>query len=394
MSDNMKDAIEGINKAFEEFKSTNDARLAEIEKKGSADTLVEEKTKRINDAITEIQQKIAEVEKKANRPLAATDAANEDMEYRTAFADFVRTGVASAELKSMSVGSSADGGYAVPTIIDRAISEKLIQISPVRQLAKVISAASPNFNHLVNTHNTGMSGWVGETAARTATNTPQLVNVPIPNGEVYANAAVSQWMIDGDSVLDVEALISGELATEFARAEGAAFVSGNGTNKPSGLLNNTPTTSGDDSNLQYVAGGNASLLNSADSLINLVYALKSPYRANAKFAMNAATQATVRLLKDSQNRYLWQPNYAEGQPSTLLGAPVVEVPDMPAIAANAFPVLFGDFASGYLIMDRRNTITLRDPFTNKPYIMFYAAKRVGAQLVLPEAIKALKIAVS
>lgn len=389
MSDE-KNLLNEIKTTFEDFKAANDARLAAIESKGSADVLDSEKVDRINNKITELEAEV----KAARRPEPASEESAEDMEYRTAYRDWAFRGEMSPELKAMSVGSNADGGYAVPTIIDGAISSKLVQVSPMRQVAKVVSVKSPSFNHLVNLHNTGMSGWVGETAARTETTTPQLLSIAIPNGEVYANAAISQWMVDGDSVIDGEKLIGEELAAEFAKVEGAAFISGNGTNKPSGFLNNTPTTSGSDSVLQYVAGGGASTLTASDPLINLVYKLASPYRANGKFLMNAATTAVVRTLKDTTGNYLWAPGLNGDQNAKLCGFEVVECPDMPDIGANTFPIAFGDFNAGYLIIDRRQTLTLRDPYSNKPYVMIYAAKRLGGKLVLPEAIKVLKIAAS
>lgn len=388
MSEDINNKLGEIRTAFEEFKRANDTRLDAIESKGSADVLDTDKVNRINTAITELQNEV----KAMQRPAAADAAVMEDMEYRNAYANFVMKGELSPELKAMTVGSNADGGYAVPTILDSAISTKLKMVSPMRQLAKVISVASPNFSHLVNAHNTGMSGWVGETAARPQTNTPQFISVPVNNGEVYANAAISQFLIDGDAVVNMENLVSDELALEFAKAEGAAFISGDGTNKPSGFLNNTPTATGDDANLQYTAGGAAAALNSADAIIKLFYSLASPYRRNAKFVATSATQAAIRLLKDSTGNYLWGLGLNGSPVPTIMGQEVVECPDMPEIAANSFPLAFGDFNAGYVIIDRRQTITLRDPYTAKPYVLLYAAKRVGGKLVLPEAIKVLKVA--
>jgi HK97 family phage major capsid protein len=202
-------------------------------------------------------------------------------------------------------------------------------------------------------------------------------------------------MLD-DSQIDLESFIGNDVATEFARAEGAAFVSGDGANKPNGIL--THVTGGTNAAahpfgaiLVRNATGTAGSLDKADDIVNLVHDLPSQVAGDARFAMNRATLAAVRLLKDNQDRYLWQPSYQAGQPQTLLGYPVTEIPDMPDVATGAVPVLFGDFADSYLIVDRIGVRVLRDPYTNKPYVSFYTTKRVGGGLLNPEEMKALKI---
>lgn len=186
------------------------------------------------------------------------------------------------------------------------------------------------------------------------------------------------------------------MQVEFAKKEGAAFVSGTGSNQPYGIL--TYVTGA--ANAARHPYGAIALVNSGaataltgDGIVNLVYALPSAFAANAKFFGSRPTMATVRLLKDGQGNYLWQPSYTAGQPSTLVGYPVVEVPDMPAIAANAVPLLFGDMAETYLVVDRIGISVLRDPYSNKPYVHFYTVKRVGGGVKNPEAMRGQKIAV-
>jgi HK97 family phage major capsid protein len=219
-------------------------------------------------------------------------------------------------------------------------------------------------------------------------------------GELYANPAASQAMID-DAMFDVEAWIAHEVGTEFARAEGAAFVTGNGTNRPKGFLTYATTTQTDTlrawGTLQYVpsgAAGGFAASNPQDRLVDLVHALRPPYRQGACFVMNSSTLAVIRKFKTADGAFLWQPGLAEGRPDTLLGYPVIEAEDMPDIAADSLSIAFGNFGAGYLIAERGETQLLRDPFTNKPYVHFYAVKRLGGGVVNSEAIKLMKFAAS
>lgn len=301
------------------------------------------------------------------------------------------------ELKAMSGASDAAGGYAVPEEIDAAIERTLNAISPIRAIASVVKVGSAGYRKLVTSGGTP-SGWASETGARAETNTPTFHEVAPPSGELFANPAASQAMLD-DAAFDVEAWLADEIAREFARAEGAAFVSGNGTNKPKGFLSATTTDEADGvrafGTLQVlktgVAGGFPAS-NPQDKLIDLVAALRSPYRQGAVFVMNSATSARIRKFKTSDGAFLWQPGLVSGQPDTLLGYPVVEAEDMPDVATDALSVAFGNFRAGYLIAERSETQILRDPFTNKPFVHFYATRRVGGQVMNSEAIKLLKFA--
>lgn len=334
----------------------------------------------------------------AARPaLAGTKAAADPA--RAAFVDgYLRKGQESGvEVKSLVAGTPGDGGYAVPREIDAIIDSTLKAISPIRAIANVVRVGTSGYRKLVTTGGTP-SGWVAETAARTETDTADFVEIAPPSGELYANPAASQAMLD-DAAFDVESWLASEIATEFARAEGQAFVSGNGTSRPRGFLAGTITAEADGvrafGTIQYVASGAAggfAASNPEYRLIDLVQALRSPYRQGASFVMNSATLSAIRKFKTTDGAFLWQPGLAEGRPDTLLGYPIVEAEDMPDIAANSFSIAFGNFKAGYLIAERGETRILRDPFTNKPFVHFYATKRVGGAVTNSEAIKLLKFA--
>ncbi len=324
---------------------------------------------------------------------AATDGA------RSAFVDgYLRRG-AEVELKSFSGSVLADGGYAVPKEIDEQIDVTLKSISPIRAIANVVKVGSSGYRKLV-TQNGVASGWAAETGLRPETTTPAFTEIVPSFGDLYANPAATQAMLD-DAQFDVEAWLAGEIATEFAKAEGSAFVNGNGTNKPKGFLTTTTAPQPDGSRafgtLQYVASGATSdfiTTNPQDKLVELVHALRAPYRQGAVWLMNSNTLSKIRKFKDSTGAFIWMPGLVTGQPDSLLGYPVVESEDMPDIAAGALAIAFGNFKAGYLIAERSETSIMRDPYTNKPYVHFYAQKRIGGIVSNTEAIKVMKFAVS
>lgn len=320
---------------------------------------------------------------------------------RAAFVErYLRQGhEAGVELKSFSGASGGAGGYAVPREIDQLIDGTLKGISPIRAIANVVRTGTAGYRKLVTSGGV-VSGWASETGARGETATPVFNEIAPPSGELYANPAASQAMLD-DAQFDVEGWLAGEIAREFAAAEGAAFVSGNGTNKPKGFLTYTTTSEADGvrafGSLQYVASGAAGAFaasNPQDRLIDLVQSLRAPYRQGAVFVMNSATLAVIRKMKTSDGAFLWQPGLAAGQPASLLGYPVVEAEDMPDIAADSLSIAFGNFQAGYVIAERSETSILRDPFSNKPFVHFYAVKRIGGGVANSEAIKLMKFAAS
>ena len=345
-----------------------------------------------------LKTQMTDISKASARP--ALDGAK-GMLSSTVAQDFVarylrRGDQAGIELKSLSGASGPEGGFAVPQEIDGLIGATLRDISPIRAIATVVQTGSAGYRKLVTTGGTP-SGWVSETAGRPETDTPDFNEIAPPTGELYANPAASQMMLD-DAAFDVEAWLADEIAREFAQAEGAAFVSGSGVNQPRGFLNAAVTDENDDVRafgaLQYVASGASGGFASEDALVDLVHTLRPAYRQGASFVMNSATLARIRKFKTADGAFLWQPSLAQGQPATLLGYPVVEAEDMPDIAADSLSIAFGNFRAGYLIAERSATRILRDPFTNKPFVHFYATKRVGGQLMNSEAIKLMQFSAS
>jgi HK97 family phage major capsid protein len=311
---------------------------------------------------------------------------------------YLRRGLdAGVEMKSLTGATGGDGGFAVPREIDQSIELMLRAMSPIRAIANVVTTGTAGYRKLVAT--TGFaSGWVSETAARPETATPVFAEVAPPSGYLYANPAASQGMLD-DAAFDLEGWLADEVAREFARAEGAAFVNGSGTNQPKGFLT-YPTTNQIDTarpygTIQYVAAGAAGgfvATNPQDRLVDLVHSLSPVYRQGAVFVMSSATLAVIRKFKTTDGAFIWQPSVQAGAPATLLGYPVIEAEDMPVIAADSLSIAFGNFQSAYVVADRGETGILRDPYSNKPYVHFYATKRVGGAVTNSAAIKLMKFA--
>lgn len=397
--------LDEIKSAFEEFKSKQNAVIAEEIKKGTADVVRKNEVDEINETITKLTDELKAIEAKANRPGAGADDLNEDqIQHKAAFDKWARKGLedglADLEAKALNVTTSADGGYAVPEQLDRSILDLVKQVSPIRSLANIIQIGGADYKKLVNLRGTA-SGWVGETSSRPETDSPTFAEVTPFMGELYANPAATQRMLD-DAFFNVEAFLASEIADEFAEAEGTAFVSGNGTNQPKGFMSYTINTSTDgvrtfghlQKTITGVAGGfvaTTTSSNPGDTFISVIHSMKAPLRAGASWAMNSGTLAAVRKLVDLDGNYIWRPGLTEGQPSSILGYAVAEVPDMPDIATTSNPIAFGNWRRGYTIVDRMGTRLLRDPYTNKPYVQFYVTKRVGGMVVDSEAIKVLSV---
>ncbi|MEQ8410620.1 MAG: phage major capsid protein [Erythrobacter sp.] len=343
--------------------------------------------------VDDVKMRLDKVAKAATRPSIA-GREMESPEVKGFVDGYLRRG-RETEVKSISTATPGDGGFAVPRELDAVIARELAEISPVRNIAQVVKTGTSGYRKLVATGGTA-SGWVSETAARPETATPNFSEIAPPCGDLYANPAASQAMLD-DVGFDLEAWLSAEIAAEFARAEGDAFVKGTGTNQPEGFLT-APTSTAEDGTrsfgqLQYIGSGNANGFDAEPDakLIDLIHSLKAGHRQGACFVMNSATLAAVRKLKTSDGAFLWQPGLVEGQPDRLLGYPVIEAEDMPDVEGGAFPIAFGNFRHGYLIAEQSTTKVLRDPFTNKPFVHFYATRRIGGQVLDSNAIKLLKI---
>lgn len=382
-----------LNKAVKEMRDEYDGQLSALKK----DVVSAEKVDRINASIGELQAAIDDLVRKQEALKAGAGSGRNlrDPDYSKAFAQFFRRGESHDIQAALNKGAAADGGNFTPTEWDRSILDRLVLVSPMRQICRVQPFRGNAFSKLFNNHGAA-SGWVGETTARTETAAAQTGSLTYGVGEIYANPSATQQLLD-DAEIDAEAWLGGEVQQKFAAEEGLAFISGSGANnRPNGIL--TYVTGG--ANAAAHPWGAITTVNSgaaaaftADGIINLVHALPSAYTPNARFGMNRASHGLVRLLKDTTNNYLWQPSYAAGQPATLAGYPVIELPDMPAVAASAKALLFGDFNEAYLIVDGIGIRVLRDPFTAKPYVLFYTTKRVGGGLLNPDAMKAQNISV-
>lgn len=321
----------------------------------------------------------------------ALEAGRPDLgdEYKDAFSAYVKRG----EEKALSIGSNPDGGYLVPSETESEIMKRLTVVSPIRAIASVRNVSSTVYKKPVTLTGPAV-GWVAETASRPQTNSQTIDLLDFPTAELYAMPAATSAFLD-DAAVDVGQWIADEVNAAFAEQETAAFVNGNGTNKPKGFLQEVQVAESAWAwdKLGYIATGVSGAWpagDASDVLIDLVYALKAGYRQNASWVMNRKTQAAVRKLKDADGNYLWSPGAAAGAKATLLGFDLVEAEDMPDVAAAATPVAFGDFRRGYLVVDRTGVNVLRDPYSAKPYVLFYTTKRVGGGVQDFDAIKLLK----
>lgn len=399
----MTAAFEDFMGAFEAFKDTNDRRLGELESKLTADVVTRDKMDRISRAMDEQKRLIDQMTLKKARPaLGKSDEASlETVEHKAAFEAYIRKGDEQAlrelEAKAFSIGSSSDGGYLVPNETDSEIGRRLSVVSPIRAMASVrqVSGAVLKKPFALS----GMAtGWVAETAARPQTTTPQLAELSFPTMELYAMPAATAALLD-DAAVDIENWIASEVDIAFGEQEGTAFVSGDGTNKPKGFLSytNVAESAWSWGNIGYIATGASGAFKASgpsDTLIDAIYALKAGHRQAASFVMNRKTQAEIRKFKDADGNYLWRPPAVAGQQASLMGFPIAEAEDMPDIAANSMAIAFGNFAAGYLVVDRTGVRVLRDPYSAKPYVLFYTTKRVGGGVQNFEAIKLIKFSAS
>lgn len=360
----------------------------------------------------ELKSKLKEQENRLNmldrksistsRPALST-AADLDMPHKKAFSAYLRSGDDDAlrglpmEEKALSTAVSADGGFLVDPQTAAQITSVLRGASSIRAIANVVQVESTAYDVLVDQTDIG-AGWADETSSTSETGTPQIDRISIPLHELSALPKASQRLLD-DSAFDVEGWLAGRIADKFSRAESLSFVSGDGVDKPTGFL--THSTVDESSwtwgNLGYVATGAAgdfAAVDQADAVVDLVYALNAQYRANASFVMNSKTAGAVRKMKDVDGRFLWSDGLAAAEPARLMGYPVLIAEDMPDIAADAMAIAFGDFGAGYTVAERPDLRILRDPFSAKPHVLFYATKRVGGDVSDFAAIKLLKFAVS
>lgn len=423
------DAIKRQGEAFHAFKETNDERIDALQKGeeskaaelGEKIDRIEVDLNKFGELKTTIERemkfqrdRLEELEAAAKRPVRTAEQKLND-DYKTLFNRWIRShgldqtaenemkklqAKARSEFKTVTIGTGADGGVAVPEQIAREINRLELRFSPVRELVKVTQVGTSDYKELVNIR--GAAGaWAGESTDRsTVTGTSQLRERTPTQGELYAYPQASEWSLD-DVFFNVENWLAEEAAQAFAVLESTAVISGNGTNKPTGLLNTTPVLTADFASplrsaevVQYIASDTALSPAvpglTADSLITLVYALNSMYRSNGIWTMNSTTTGAVRKLKDSQNQYLWAPGLASGQPDRLLGYPVRTWEQMPDIGANNFPIGFGDWRRAYSLVDRVGMRITRDNITNVGFVKFYIRRREGGIITNNDAVKVLR----
>ena len=388
-------------RAFDSFKEVNDERLAGIERH-NADVLLEEKLARIDRAIDGHTRRLDEIALKSARPLLEYDRQRRaSPEHKAAFDMYIRLGdstnLRALELKALSSGSNPDGGFVVPPEIEAQISQRLIAVSPIRSIASVRIISSNVYKKPFMTAGPAV-GWVGEMDARAQTASPTLDELSFPAMELYAMPAATTGLLE-DSAVNIDEWLAQEVEQVFAVQEGAAFVFGDGNNKPKGFLSYNAVANGSWTwgNIGYVATGASGAFpasNPTDVLVDLIYSVKAGYRQNSVFVLNRKTQSSIRKFKDTTGNYLWQPPVAAGARATLMTFPVIESEDMPDVSSGSFAIAFGDFYRGYLVVDRSGVTVLRDPYSAKPYVLFYTTKRVGGGVQDYDAIKLLKFAVS
>jgi len=336
------------------------------------------------------------------RPILSTAVETEEP-HKKAFNAYLRHGDDEAlrglalEGKALSTAVAGDGGYLVDPRTADTVKSMLVATGSIRSIASVVTVDASNFDVLIDRSDVG-TGWVTETGSVSETATPLIERISIRLHQLAAMPKASQRLLD-DSAFDVEGWLAEKIASRFIRSESAAFVNGDGADKPKGILlpAKVPNSAWTWGSLGYVASGAAAdfpTTNAVDCIVNLVYALEAPYRANATFVMNSKTAGAVRKMKDADGRFMWADGLAVAEPPRLMGYPVLICEDMPDIAANAHAIAFGDFAAGYTIAERTDLRILRDPFSAKPHVLFYATKRVGGDISDYAAIKLLKFALT
>ena len=326
-----------------------------------------------------------------------------DLSHKKALGAYLRTGDddglrgLTLEGKAMSTAVSADGGYLLNPQMSANIESMLSSTASLRSIANVVQIDASSYDVIVDNTDVG-SGWQSEISSVAETSTANINRISIKLNDLSAMPKASQRLLD-DAAFDVEGWLAQKIATRFIRAEASAFISGTGIDQPKGIMlpNKVANASWTWGNLGYIPTGAASdfaSVNPIDCIVSLVYALAADYRANATFVMNSKTAGAVRKIKDTEGRFMWSDGLAAQAPATLMGYKVLVSEDMPDIAANSYPVAFGDFNAGYTIAERPDLRILRDPFSAKPNVLFYASKRVGGDITDFAAIKLLKVAVS
>jgi len=402
----VRNAAETLARTFEEYKSVNDRRLDEIERRGSPDVLLNEKLGRMDTHITRLQDDISSVKTALRRPNKGglAPVTEGDSEYKQAFMRYITKGfdqdLTALQGKALQVIDSAEGGYMVPPEFSNRIITRQFDTTPMRQVATVMTISSDAVEMLRDT-NEPVAQWISETATPTDTADSTLGRVRIPVFELYAQPKATQKLLD-DAFINVEDWLVNKVSAKFSRAENTAFVSGDGVTQPRGFTSYSAQAVDDGTRawgvLQYVATGASGAFassNPADCLFDLMHKLRAGYHPKAVWIMPRGVADLIRKFKENTtNAYIWQPGLQQGQPATLLGFPVYLGEDMPAVASGSYSLAFGNFEEGYTIVDRMGFQILRDPYTAAPFVKFRCTKRTGGDVVNFEAIKLLSFSAS
>ena len=406
----IKKLLDAFDTTLQAYMTKTDEGIAELKKGKDVDPLDTETGKKMQEDMDTLKKSVEKLRLAEARPIITgpdgtkTQMTVEQMEHKKHFEGWFRKGdhysglsdLQDIEQKTLSVGTDPDGGYTVPDQMEAAIDRVITEISPIRQIARVVQVSTASFKRRTSLGG-ATSGWVGEQTSRPTTDTPTLALQEYPVMELYAMPSATQSILD-DSAINIEQWLADEVSIEFAQEEGAAFVNGNGAAKPTGFLqgsivDESSWTWGKTGRVKTGANGafkTTSAGEAATNITDLVYALKPAFRGNARFVMNRATVSEIMKLRDGDGRPLWQSGLRENQPDILHGYAITEAEDMPDIANNSYSIAFGDFRRGYIIVDRIGTRVLRDPFSSKPYVLFYTTKRVGGGLGHYDAIKLLQ----
>ncbi len=390
--------LDDLARTFEEFKSTNNERLAVLEKGRSQDPLDEEKMARLEVSLENTEKRLKQMEVLLSRPAVETTRESY-LGHAHAFMEYIRKGVDHSlhgyEQKALSTTPDRDGGYLVPSGLHDRLYTTLQIASVMRSLAHVREISTSALELLID-KDMADTGWVTETEDRVETRTPELAKIRIPVYEMYAKPRATQKLLD-DASVSVEDWLSQKIAQKMAVMENAAFISGDGVNKPKGILS-YETDSGDAwqwGHLEEIRTGVKGDFTEGLGAINLqdiFFSLKPQYLPGSSWLMARSAQASIRKLKDTDSgRYLWEPPLSGSLTPTLLGYPVVISDDMPALIEGeaSKAIVFGNFKEGYQIVDRTGIRVLRDPYSAKPYVEFYTTRRVGGDVVNFEALKVM-----
>ncbi len=405
----VRSATETLARAFEEYKSVNDTRLNEIERRGSADVLLDEKLGRMDQSITKLQDDVTSVKTSLRRPGKGQNAEpyrgnDTNNAYKQAFLNYVVKGneieLMNLQTKALEVINNAEGGFIVPPEFSDRIVTRQFDTTPMRQISTVMTISSDAVEMLRDT-NEPVAQWISELGVPTDTNDGGIGRIRIPVHELYAQPKATQKLLD-DAIINVEEWLINKIAAKFSRAENSAFVVGDGIGMPRGFTTYSAQAVDDNSRswgvLQYVptgVNGGFSSTAPADVLFDLMHKLRVGYQPEAVWIMPRAVADMIRKFKENTTQaYIWQPGLQQGTPATLLGFPVVLGEDMPAVTTGSFSLAFGSFKEGYTIVDRLGLRILRDPYTGAPFIKFRCTKRTGGDVVNFEAIKLLSFSAS